>query len=374
MTTRPPAEIGMSLDEVDTPALIVDLDAFEGNLRRLADRVQGTGVRLRPHAKTHKCPVIALKQMELGAVGVCCQKVSEAEAMVYGGVKDVLVTNEIVGRQKLRRLMSLAGSARIGVCADDPQQVADLEAAAKEAGITLPVHVEINMGGNRCGVEPGEPALALAQQIGDAPHLSFAGLQAYHGSAQHLRTWEERQTAIQGAVEKAAMTRDVLSANGILCDNITGAGTGTFEFEAASGVYTELQCGSYIFMDADYGRNLDHDGQPIHAFEPSLFVWATVMSRPTEERAIVDAGLKALAFDSGPPTVWDEPAAVYERASDEHGRLAVRSATNRLKLGDKVKLVPGHCDPTVNLYDWYVGIRGERVAAVWPITARGAVY
>src|SRR6266566_4755614 len=227
MTTRPPAEIGMSLDEVDTPALIVDLDAFERNLRRLADRVQGTDVRLRPHAKTHKCPVIALKQIELGAVGVCCQKVSEAEAMVYGGVKDVLVTNEI-----------------------------------------------------------------LARQIGDAPHLSFAGLQAYHGSAQHLRTWQERQQAIKSATDKAALTRDLLAANGIACDNITGAGTGTFEFEAGSGVYTELQCGSYIFMDADYGKNLDPNGKPTRAFEPSLFVWATVMSRPTEDRAIVDAGLK----------------------------------------------------------------------------------
>src|SRR5438309_1605640 len=215
--------------------------------------------------------------------------------------------------------MGLAHSARIGVCADDPAQIADLEAAAAEAGITLPVYVEINMGGNRCGVEPGEPALALARRSGDAPHLRFAGLQAYHGSAQHLRSWEERQKAIAGAVEKAALTRDVLSANGIACDNITGAGTGTFEFEAASGVYTELQCGSYIFMDADYGRNLDKDGQPIRAFEPSLFVWATVMSRPSQDRAIVDAGLKALGMDSGPPTVWDEPAATYERASDERG-------------------------------------------------------
>jgi 3-hydroxy-D-aspartate aldolase len=374
MTTRPPAEIGMSLDEVDTPALIVDLDAFEHNLHRLAERVQGTGVRLRPHAKTHKCPVIALKQIELGAVGVCCQKVSEAEAMVYGGVPDVLVTNEIVGRQKLRRLMSLAGTARIGVCVDDPAQIADLEAAASEAGIDLPVHVEINMGGNRCGVEPGRPAVELAKRIGETRRLRFAGLQAYHGSAQHLRGWDERQAAIAGAVDKARLTRDLLADAGIPCDNITGAGTGTFEFEVGSGVYTELQCGSYIFMDADYGRNLDRDGAPIRSFEPSLFVWATVMSRPTDDRAIVDAGLKALAFDSGPPTVWDEPAAIYERASDEHGRLGITSATNRLKLGDKVKLVPGHCDPTVNLYDWYVGIKGDRVAAIWPITARGAVY
>jgi D-serine deaminase-like pyridoxal phosphate-dependent protein len=375
MTTRPPAEIGMPLDEVDTPALIVDLDAFERNLRRLADRVRDTGVRLRPHAKTHKCPVIALKQIELGAVGVCVQKVSEAEAMVYGGVRDVLVTNEVVGRQKLRHLMALAHTAHIGVCVDDPAQVAALEAAAAEAAVpSLPVHVEINMGGNRCGVEPGAPALALARLVEDAPHLRFAGLQAYHGSAQHLRGWAERQQAIKGAADKAALTRDLLAANGIACDNITGAGTGTFEFEAGSGVYTELQCGSYIFMDADYGRNLDSDGAPTRAFDPSLFVWATVMSRPADERAIVDAGLKALAFDSGPPTVWDEPAATYERASDEHGRLGISAATNRLKLGDKVKLVPGHCDPTVNLYDWYVAIRGDRVEALWPITARGAVY
>src|SRR6516164_4906877 len=280
MTTRPPAEVGMPLDEVDTPALVIDLDAFERNLRRLSERIVGSPVKARPHAKTHKCPVIALKQVELGAVGVCVQKVSEAEAMVYGGVRDVLVTNEVVGRQKLRRLVSLAQSARVGVCADDESQVRPLEAAASEAGVTLPVYVEVNMGGNRCGVEPGEPALQLATLIADAPHLTFAGLQAYHGSAQHLRGWDERRQAIAQAAEKAGRTRDLLTRHGIECPIITGAGTGSFEFEAASGVYTELQCGSYIFMDADYGRNRDRDGEPTKTFEPSLFVWATVMSRP----------------------------------------------------------------------------------------------
>jgi len=374
MTTRPPAEIGMPLDAVDTPALIIDLAAFERNLLRLPQRISGSKVRLRPHAKTHKCPVIALQQMARGAVGVCVQKVGEAEAMVYGGVQDVLVTNEIVGQQKLRRLMALAHIARVGVCADDLGQIDALDAAAGEAGVTMPVYVEVNMGGNRCGVEPGEPALDLARRVADQPHLSFAGLQAYHGSAQHLRGWEERRAAIAQAAQKAGQTRDLLEKNGIPCPVVTGAGTGTFEFETASGVYTELQCGSYIFMDADYGRNLDPDGAPTKAFEPSLFVWATVMSRPAQERAIVDAGLKALAFDSGPPLVWDEPAATYERASDEHGRLAVAAATNRLQIGDKIRLVPGHCDPTVNLYDWYVGIRDNRVEAIWPITARGAVY
>jgi 3-hydroxy-D-aspartate aldolase len=374
MTTRPPAEIGMSLDEVDTPALIIDLAAFERNLARLPQRIADHNLRLRPHAKTHKCPVIALQQVAQGAVGVCVQKVGEAEAMVYGGVHDVLVTNEVVGRQKLRRLMALARLAHVGVCADDGGQIDALDAAADEAGVAIPVYVEVNMGANRCGVEPGAPALALARQITDKPHLSFAGLQAYHGSAQHLRGWEERRDAIAAAAEKAGHTRDLIEGDGIRCPIVTGAGTGSFEFEAASGVYTELQCGSYIFMDADYGRNLDPDGAPTKAFEPSLFVWATVMSRPTQERAIVDAGLKALAFDSGPPLVWDEPAVTYERASDEHGRLAVTAATNRLHIGDKIRLVPGHCDPTVNLYDWYVGIRDNRVEALWPITARGAGY
>lgn len=374
MTTRPPAEIGMTLDEVDTPALVIDLDAFERNLRRLPEAVAGGSVRLRPHAKTHKCPVIALKQMALGAVGVCVQKVGEAEAMVYGGVGNVLVTNEVVGRQKLRRLAALARTAEIGVCADDPSQVAALDAAAGEARVRLPVYVEVNMGGNRCGVEPGAPALALARQIAEAKNLEFAGLQAYHGSAQHLRSWEERKQAIAEATDKAGQSRDLIEQAGIACPVVTGAGTGSFEFETASGVYTELQCGSYVFMDADYGRNRERDGGPFRAFEPSLFVWATVMSRPTAERAIVDAGLKALAFDSGPPLVFDEPAATYERASDEHGRLAVAGATNRLFLGDKIRLVPGHCDPTVNLYDWYVCLRGDRVEAVWPIAARGMGY
>jgi len=193
-------------------------------------------------------------------------------------------------------------------------------------------------------------------------------------AAQHLRGSKERRQAIAGAADKAGRTRDLLARHGIECPTVTGAGTGTFEFESASGVYTELQCGSYLFMDADYGRNLDRDGAATKAFEPSLLVWATVMSRPTEDRAIVDAGLKALAFDSGPPgppLVGDEPAATYERASDEHGRLGITGATNRLGLGDKIRLLPGHCDPTVNLYDWYVG---NRVEQLWPITARGAVY
>jgi D-serine deaminase-like pyridoxal phosphate-dependent protein len=373
MTTRPPAEIGMSLEEVDTPALVLELDAFERNLRRLPEHIAGRPVRLRPHAKTHKCAVIALQQIALGAVGVCCQKVGEAEAMVHGGVPDVLISNEIVGTSKLRRLAALARSARIATCVDDPAHVAALAAAAREFDVTLSVLVEVNMGGDRCGVEPGEPALRLAEAIGRSPRLAFGGLQAYHGSAQHLRSFAERRTAIGQAIERAGRTRALLEANGIACPVVTGAGTGSFMLEAASGVYDELQCGSYVFMDADYGRNLDEDGQPAHQFEHSLFVWTTVMSRPTDDRAIVDAGLKALSVDSGMPLVHGIDEAEYSRASDEHGKLLVKRPSNRLRIGDKVKLVPGHCDPTVNLYDWYVGVRNGRVEALWPITARGAL-
>jgi 3-hydroxy-D-aspartate aldolase len=377
MTTRPPAEIGMTLDEIDTPALLIELDAFERNLRRLperlAERLAGRTVRLRPHAKTHKCPVIALKQIALGAVGVCCQKVSEAEALVHGGVPDVLISNEIVGLPKLRRLAALARAARIATCVDDESQIEPLDRVARELDVTLAVLVEVNMGGDRCGVEPGEPAVRLADAIGRRERLRFVGLQAYHGSAQHLRSFAERRAAIDQAIERAGRTRAALAARGIDCPVITGAGTGTFALEAASGVYDELQPGSYVFMDADYGRNLDEDGGPTRQFEHSLFVWTTVMSRPTDDRAVVDAGLKALSVDSGMPLLLGHDEAEYVRASDEHGKLLLKRPTNRLRIGDKVKLIPGHCDPTVNLYDWYVGVRNGRVEALWPITARGAL-
>jgi D-serine deaminase-like pyridoxal phosphate-dependent protein len=319
--------------------------------------------------------VIALRQIALGAVGVCCQKVSEAEAMVHGGVPDVLVSNEIVGASKLRRLAALARVARIATCVDDMSQIGPLDEAAQALGVTLSVLVEVNMGGDRCGVEPGAPALRLAEAIGRARALEFAGLQAYHGSAQHLRSVAERRAAIDQAVDRARRTRALLADNGIACPVVTGAGTGTFELEAASGVYDELQCGSYVFMDADYGRNLDADGQPFRGFEHSLFVWTTVMSRPTDDRAVLDAGLKALSVDCGMPLLdgYGADEAEYVRASDEHGKVLLKRPTNRLRIGEKVKLIPGHCDPTVNLYDWYVGVRNGRVEALWPITARGAL-
>ena len=371
--TIPPAEIGMLLKNVDTPALLIDLDAFERNLDHMAHRLEGTGVRLRPHAKTHKCPTVALLQMARGAVGVCCQKVGEAEAMVYGGVRDVLVTNQIVGDSKIERLVSLAKQAQIAVCADDPVHI---EAYGKVAGannVELSVLVELNVGSNRCGVEPGEPVLKLARLIEDTKGLRFGGLQAYQGGAQHLRTPEERAAAIQAAVDRVIESTTLLNANGIACPVITGAGTGTYRLEASSKVCTELQAGSYIFMDVDYAKNMDTDGKPLKEFEHSLFVYSTVISKPTSDRAVLDAGHKAVPIDSGLPMVADMPDLEYAGASDEHGKLILKNSEREIKIGDKLKLIPGHCDPTVNLFDWYVGIRNDRVETLWPITARGAM-
>jgi D-serine deaminase-like pyridoxal phosphate-dependent protein len=379
MASIQPASPGIPLSQVDTPALLIDLDAFERNLQRMADFAAKAGVRLRAHAKTHKSPVIAAKQMALGAVGVCCQKVSEAEVMVEGGIGNVLVTNEVAGAAKLDRLSALARRATIGVCVDDPAGVAELEAAAARAGATLDVLVEIDVGARRCGASPGAPAAAIAELISRSAHLRFAGLQAYHGAAQHVREAGERRSLIARAVELVQETRAALAAAGLDVRTITGAGTGTYENEAASGVYTELQCGSYIFMDADYGRNRRADGSAFGDYEHALFVYATVMSVPAPERTVVDAGLKALAMDSGMPVPWQLPGAVYQRPSDEHGVLDLTGATVRLGRGDKILLIPGHCDPTVNLHDWYVGVRGlgtdgARVESVWPVAARGAVF
>jgi D-serine deaminase-like pyridoxal phosphate-dependent protein len=364
------ARVGDPLASVDTPALVLDLDAFERNLQRMASTVAGSKVRLRPHAKSHKCPEIALRQVALGAVGVCCQKVSEAAVFVDAGIADVLVTNEVVGAPKLRHLMELARRARVGVLVDDAQQVQALAEAARTHDVNIDVYVEVNVGANRCGVAPGEPAARLARQIAANPSLRLAGLQCYHGPAQHLRTREARAAAIAAATEAARASVRAIEACGLQVERVTGAGTGSFVHELASGVFNELQAGSYVFMDRDYGDNQLGPGDI--GFEHALFVRSTVMSRPTAERAVVDAGLKASSVDSGMPTVWQRPDLRYLKAADEHGVIATAAAAD-LSLGEAVLLVPGHCDPTVNLYDELVCFRGDTVQAVWPIAARGAL-
>jgi len=370
MLQPPPAEPGMREDEIDTPALLLDLDAFEHNLDLMARLLEPTGAKLRAHAKTHKSPVIALRQIARGAVGQCVQKVAEAEALAWGGVPDILVSNEVVGARKLARLAALAKIAKVAVCADDAAQVAAAEAAAADAGIRLSVLVEIAVAPGRCGVSPGPEAVALAERIAASRHLVFGGLQAYHGSAQHMRTPAQRAEAIAGAVDGARRTVEQLRQRGLDCPIVGGGGTGTFAHEAGSGIYTEIQAGSYCFMDADYARN--EEAPP---FRQALFVLATVMSAARPGTAVLDAGHKAVPTDSGMPLVWGrDPDVRYTRASDEHGSLVVApEARNAPKLGEKLRLVPGHCDPTVDRYDWYVGVRGGRVECLWPVAARGGM-
>ena len=362
MTQRPPAAVGQRLDEVDTPALILDLEVFEANLATL-NRAVAQRVRVRAHAKTHKCPEIAQRQVAAGAVGVCCQKVSEAEALVEGGIHDVLVSNEIVGAPKIARLAALSKRARIGVCVDNPENVREL----RNSGAKLDVYIELEVGMGRCGIAPGEPALALAQEI--TGNLRFAGLHAYHGRAQHVRSMAERKASIDRAAQAVQSTKRLLDKNGIKTPIVTGAGSGTFMFEVESGAWDEIQPGSYVFMDADYARN--EWAAPLPRFGHALFVLSTVMSRPRPGVAIVDAGLKASSVDSGMPGVWQRPGLTYTHASDEHGWVEGEPAP---ALGEKLLLVPGHCDPTVNLYDWYVCLRRGIVEDIWPITARGALY
>jgi D-serine deaminase-like pyridoxal phosphate-dependent protein len=275
-----------------------------------------------------------------------------------------------MGEAKLRHLAPLARKARMGVLVDDTLQVTALSAAAQAHGVTLDVYVEVDVGAKRCGVAPGDAAVRLARQIDAGAGLRFAGLQCYHGPAQHLRSPEARVTAIAAASEAAAMTRRAIEAAGIAVERVTGAGTGTFVHERDSGIFNEIQAGSYIFMDRDYGDNLRGEGDV--AFEHALFVRTAVMSRATGAFAIVDAGLKASSVDSGMPTVWQRPDLSYVKAADEHGVIATPAAA-ALSLGDVLMLVPGHCDPTVNLYDELVCFRGDKVEALWPITARGAL-
>ena len=371
MLQSPPAQPGMHEDEIDTPALIVDLDAFEYNLDHMAALLAPTGVKLRAHAKTHKSPVIAKLQMARGAVGQCVQKVAEAEILAWGGIPDILVSNEVVGAAKLARLCALSGIAKVAICVDDGAQIAAIEAAAADASTRMSVLVEIDVGAGRAGVEAGPEAVALAQRIAASKHLIFGGLQAYQGSAQHKRTVGERRTLIGAAIDASRRTVEQLRQQGLSCPIVGGAGTGSFQIEATSGVYTEMQAGSYVFMDADYARNLDENGAPVSTFRHSLFVLSTVMSASRPGVAVLDAGHKAVSIDSGMPTVWQRPDVRYVSASDEHGKLDIGSETVAPKLGEKLRLVPGHCDPTVDRFDWYVGVRKGWVECLWPVAARG---
>ena len=366
-----PAQVGDAVGDIDTPALILDLDAFDRNMQKMADFARAAGIGLRPHAKTHRCAAIALKQIELGAVGQCCQKVGEAEALVLGGVQDVLVSNEVLDIRKLRRLAALAKTATISLCFDAVEQVDAASKAAQEFGVELGALVEIDMGMWRCGVAPGEAAATLARHIADSPGLRFRGLQAYEGKAQHVQEYAEREKAIDAAAAAVRLSVAAIERAGLKCELIGGGGTGTYMFEGKSQLWTELQCGSYIFMDGEYAAITGSDGLPYAEFEQSLFVLATVMSNASEGRVVVDAGLKSYTLEKGLPMVHGRKDAKLVAASDEHGTVWLAPGV-RIPLGTQLKLAPSHCDPTVNLHEVYVCVRNGVVEALWPVTARGA--
>lgn len=371
-----PALPGMDEAAIQTPCLILDLHALERNIRKMGEYAKAHGMRHRSHGKMHKSVDVQKLQESLGgAAGVCCQKVSEAEAFARGGIRDILVSNEVRDPVKIDRLARLPHSgARITVCVDDLANVSDLSAAAARHGTVLECLVEIECGGERCGVSTTEQAVEIARAIDAAPGLQFSGLQAYQGAMQHLVRYEERKAKLEIAIAATKAVAEALRRQGLEPKLISGGGTGSYSFESNSGVYNELQCGSYAFMDADYGRIRDRDGNRIDhgEWENALFVLTSVMSHAKPGFAVCDAGLKAMSAESGLPVVYGRDDVTYVNVSDEHGVIEDRE--NVLRINEKLKLVPGHCDPTCNLHDWYVGVRDGKVEVVWPISARGKSY
>ncbi|WP_299131378.1 3-hydroxy-D-aspartate aldolase BhcC [uncultured Amaricoccus sp.] len=371
-----PAAIGMDESEIQTPCLILDLDALERNVKKMGDYARAHGMRHRSHGKMHKSVDVQKLQESLGgAVGVCCQKVSEAEVFARGGIKDILVSNQVRDPAKIDRLARLPKyGARILVCVDDVANVADLSAAAQKHGTSLECFVEIDCGAGRCGVKTTEAVVEIARAIDAAPGLKFTGIQAYQGAMQHLDSYEARKEKLDAAIAQVKDAVDALTAIGLKPELVSGGGTGSYYFESGSGVYNELQCGSYAFMDADYGRIHDKDGKRIDQgeWENALFILTSVMSHAKSNLAVVDAGLKAQSVDSGLPFVFGRADVKYVKCSDEHG--VVDDPDGVLKINEKLRLVPGHCDPTCNVHDWYVGVRGGKVETLWPVSARGKAY
>jgi 3-hydroxy-D-aspartate aldolase len=371
-----PAAIGMDEADIQTPCLVLDLDALERNITKMGQFAKDMGVRHRVHGKMHKSVDVALLQEKLGdACGICCQKVSEAEAFVRGGILDVLVSNQVCDPAKIDRLARLPKlGTRAIVCVDDIDNVADLSTATQKHGTTIECLVEIDVGAGRCGVTTTEAALEIAKAIDGADGLKFTGIQAYQGAMQHLDSYDERKQKIDIAVDMVRDAINAMKAEGLSCDIVGGGGTGSYYFEGTSNVFNELQCGSYAFMDADYGRILDKDGNRIDdgEWENSLFILTSVMSHAKADKAICDAGLKAQSVDSGLPVIFGRSDVEYIKCSDEHG--VISDPKGVLKVNDKLKLVPGHCDPTCNIHDWYVGVRGGTVECLWPVTARGLAY
>ena len=360
----------MKIDELDTPVLLIDMDAMERNLDRMAELAKSSGIACRPHAKAHKSPDIARKQIERGAVGVCCAKLGEAEVMAANGIPDILITSPVIGLSKLMRLMAAAGQARIAVVADNAENLKEMAMCAHTCGVRLEVVIEVDVGQGRCGVQPGEPALALARQIHEADTLVLRGLQGYQGKIQQVPGFADRAAGARAAMEKLTSTARLIRESGISVDVLTGGGTGTSVIDAADHGLTEIQPGGYLFMDARYGQ-IEWQGGGRVPFEQSLSVLSSVISLPAPNRCILDMGLKSVSSDQGPPVPMGLDGATFSFGGEEHGMLTWEAGACPLALGAKARFVPTHCDTTVNLHDRFIAVRGDEVEGVIEIAARG---
>ncbi len=339
----------------------------------MAAYVAAKGVGIRPHVKTHKCPILARRQIALGALGVCAAKVSEAEVMVDGGIANVLITSPVSTPEKFARVVALAKRAPgVQIVVDAPAAVSALDAAARAAGIELGVMVDLDTGTRRTGIAPGEPALALARQIAAAKHLRLDGIQAYAGHVMHVVGHEERKKKSLESLAACLDTRTLLEKNGIAVRAFTGGGTGTFDIDCDVAGMTDLQLGSYLFMDVQYRMIGDVDSALFDTFEPSLTVLATAISQPVPQLITIDAGFKAFAHEpEARPQFKDLEGLEYFYGGDEHGICAFKGEARPLHVGEKAQLIVSHCDPTVNLYDVFHVVRDGAVRELWPIAARG---
>ncbi len=359
--------IGMHISELDTPALLIDLDKMEANIQHMADYFASIDTELRPHVKTHKTPIIAHKQIAAGAIGVTCAKLGEAEAVVHAGIRDVLIANQIVGARKIARLINLAKHSEIMVAVDNPQNIQDIADAASAKDVTIRMLVEVNVGMDRCGVESGEPALKLAHLIRKSPNLKFEGLMGYEGHTVAKQDRDERTAAATQAIQRLLDAKAYLEKHNVPVRIMSGGGTGTFNITGAVPEMTEIQAGSYIFMDSTYGKVRGVGEQ----FHHTLTLLATIVSRPKPDRIIVDTGLKVLAKEFGVPQPIGHDGLEMKGLSEEHGTIHVSDPNVSLAPGDKLQILPSHCCTTVNLHDRYYGIRNDTVESVWNITARG---
>ena len=371
-----PALPGMAMSNIQTPCLIIDMDSFDYNLKRMAEVIKPYDVSLRAHAKMHKSVDVARQQMAHDkSNGICCQKVSEAEVFARAGITDILITNQVCDQVKIERLANIAAlGCQVSVCVDDKANINALSTEAKKQNVNIRCLVELECGAGRCGVADVGQVVELSAQIETAEHLIFDGLQAYQGNVQHEPDHEQRKRELDAVITKVKACLDSLAAAGLGCRVVSGGGTGSFLFEASSGVYTEIQCGSYAFMDAHYGGIFNQDGERLDRadWKNALFILTSIMSTAKHGQAVCDAGLKVQSIDSGLPVIFGRDDISYVTCSDEHG--IIEDKQNRLKINEKLFLIPGHCDPTCNLHDWYVCVRDKVVVDLWPVSARGKVW